>query len=503
MWRERRAGGLGGRAGGAGGVEGGVARRAARAAIACRAAAGAGGFRAGSSHYELLGVAPTSSATEIKSAFRRLALRLHPDVCSDPDATVRFTAVKEAYEVLSCERSRRDYDSRLSASPRARNSGGGGSGGGSTAGGWGAAYGGAAGFAGEWGAGGGGAAEPGRRRAGGYRRRGGGAGGGGGGGSSYTEWFQSDAQEWGGGGDADAYSAGGFYRWAESGSHQTSWQANSKKRRARAQQQQQQQQQTAQQGPQAAQQRAERARGGAATGPESNRSARRRARGSGGGGSGFAGGGGGGDSGGLEDLLSQLDEATLRGLRSVYGGRLQGLADAEELQEFLEQMEELRRGGARFEQFGAGAPGGARARRRQRRHAAGGGAAAGAGAGASTSASAGAAAGPSAAAAAAAAASFYGVDLSALGIQSEDELADVLELLGLDGMEDLLGSFPSASPGWRAARGGRPGVRGGGDNYEELWAWVDGEGSDDDGGGGSGSDDEWYREARDFYGEVG
>jgi hypothetical protein len=38
---------------------------------------------AGANLYDVLGVAQASSAAEIKSAFRRLALRLHPDVCSD------------------------------------------------------------------------------------------------------------------------------------------------------------------------------------------------------------------------------------------------------------------------------------------------------------------------------------------------------------------------------------------------------------------------------------
>jgi hypothetical protein len=87
--------------------------------------------------------------------------------------------------------------------------------------------------------------------------------------------------------------------------------------------------------------------------------------------------------------------------------------------------------------------------------------------------------------------------LSALGIQSGEELTEVLELLGLDGMEDLLGSFPSASSAWQS------GVRGAGESDDKLWAWVNGgEGSSGD-GSASDSDDEWYREARDFYGEVG
>jgi molecular chaperone DnaJ len=61
-------------------------------------------------YYELLGVERTTSDGEIKSAFRRLARELHPDVSSAPDAEERFREVVEAYEVLSKSETRELYD---------------------------------------------------------------------------------------------------------------------------------------------------------------------------------------------------------------------------------------------------------------------------------------------------------------------------------------------------------------------------------------------------------
>ena len=58
----------------------------------------------------LLGVARDASHTEIKSAFRRLARELHPDVSDDPNAGPRFRAVAEAYEVLADPERRQLYD---------------------------------------------------------------------------------------------------------------------------------------------------------------------------------------------------------------------------------------------------------------------------------------------------------------------------------------------------------------------------------------------------------
>jgi molecular chaperone DnaJ len=60
--------------------------------------------------YEVLEVARTADDNEIKSAFRRKARELHPDVSEAPDAEARFKEVVEAYEVLSKPESRELYD---------------------------------------------------------------------------------------------------------------------------------------------------------------------------------------------------------------------------------------------------------------------------------------------------------------------------------------------------------------------------------------------------------
>ncbi len=61
-------------------------------------------------YYEVLGVARTASESEIKSAFRRLARELHPDVNEDPNAEEKFKEAAEAYEVLSDSERRAIYD---------------------------------------------------------------------------------------------------------------------------------------------------------------------------------------------------------------------------------------------------------------------------------------------------------------------------------------------------------------------------------------------------------
>ena len=62
-------------------------------------------------YYETLGVAKTASADEIKSAFRKLARKHHPDVAKDKKtAEEMFKQINEAYEVLSDAEKRKQYD---------------------------------------------------------------------------------------------------------------------------------------------------------------------------------------------------------------------------------------------------------------------------------------------------------------------------------------------------------------------------------------------------------
>jgi molecular chaperone DnaJ len=61
--------------------------------------------------YEVLGVAPDADEAQIKSAFRRLARELHPDVNKhDPEAEDKFKEAAEAYEILSDAERRATYD---------------------------------------------------------------------------------------------------------------------------------------------------------------------------------------------------------------------------------------------------------------------------------------------------------------------------------------------------------------------------------------------------------
>lgn len=61
-------------------------------------------------YYEILGVSKTASQDEIKSAFRKLAKKYHPDVNKEPDAADKFKECQEAYAVLSDENKRKQYD---------------------------------------------------------------------------------------------------------------------------------------------------------------------------------------------------------------------------------------------------------------------------------------------------------------------------------------------------------------------------------------------------------
>lgn len=60
--------------------------------------------------YETLGVSKTSTAAEIKSAYRKLALKWHPDRNKTKEAGEKFKEINEAYEVLSDHDKKAKYD---------------------------------------------------------------------------------------------------------------------------------------------------------------------------------------------------------------------------------------------------------------------------------------------------------------------------------------------------------------------------------------------------------
>ena len=61
-------------------------------------------------YYEILGVGRDASKSEVKKAYRKLALRYHPDKNPSKEAEERFKEISEAYAVLFDDEKRRLYD---------------------------------------------------------------------------------------------------------------------------------------------------------------------------------------------------------------------------------------------------------------------------------------------------------------------------------------------------------------------------------------------------------
>lgn len=64
----------------------------------------------GKNYYNILGINTEASDDEIKKAYRKMALKFHPDKNKDPNAEDKFKEIAEAYEVLSDPKKRSIYD---------------------------------------------------------------------------------------------------------------------------------------------------------------------------------------------------------------------------------------------------------------------------------------------------------------------------------------------------------------------------------------------------------
>lgn len=76
-------------------------------------------------YYDVLGLSKEASKEEIKKAYRKLARQYHPDVNKEDNASEKFKEAKEAYEILSNDQKRQQYDQFGHAGPQSQGFGGG------------------------------------------------------------------------------------------------------------------------------------------------------------------------------------------------------------------------------------------------------------------------------------------------------------------------------------------------------------------------------------------
>ncbi|SIT82442.1 molecular chaperone DnaJ [Edaphobacillus lindanitolerans] len=76
-------------------------------------------------YYEVLGLSKSATKEEIKKAYRKLSKQYHPDINKEPGADEKFKEISEAYEVLSNEQKRAQYDQFGHTDPNAGFGGGG------------------------------------------------------------------------------------------------------------------------------------------------------------------------------------------------------------------------------------------------------------------------------------------------------------------------------------------------------------------------------------------
>ena len=59
--------------------------------------------------YEILELEPSASINEIKKNYKRLAMKYHPDKNKNPESINKFHQISSAYEILSNDKSRKEY----------------------------------------------------------------------------------------------------------------------------------------------------------------------------------------------------------------------------------------------------------------------------------------------------------------------------------------------------------------------------------------------------------